>query len=95
MKATFFSFVKTTIVYQFKAKDSEIKDSSLCLGKTSKDFAMNNMIKTGLKPVVSFFSNYFNPIDTNDILDIHKYLMKITQNKIMFELILKKYLFYL
>ena len=22
--------------------------------------------------------NYFNPIDTNDILDIHKYLMKGT-----------------
>ena len=29
------------------------------------------MIKTGLKGVV-------NPIDTNDILDIHKYLMKRT-----------------
>ena len=29
----------------------------------------------------SFFSADFNPIDTNDILDIHKYLMKITWYK--------------
>ena len=33
---------------------------------------------TGLKGVVSFFSADFNPIDTNNILDIHKYLMKKT-----------------
>ena len=32
--------------------------------------------KTGLKGVVKFFSVDFNPIDTNDILDIHKYLME-------------------
>ena len=35
-------------------------------------------IKTGLKGVVKVFSFDFNPIDTNDILDIHKYLMQIT-----------------
>ena len=34
--------------------------------------------KTGLKAVVKFFFLEFNPIDTNDILDIHKYLMKRT-----------------
>ena len=34
--------------------------------------------KTGLKGVVKFFSFNFNPIDTNNILDIHKYLMKRT-----------------
>ena len=28
------------------------------------------------------FSVAFNPIDTSDILDIHKYLMKITFKKI-------------
>ena len=33
--------------------------------------------KTGLKGVVNF-SVDFTPIDTNDILDIHKYLMKRT-----------------
>ena len=30
------------------------------------------MKKTGLKGNVNFFSVDFNPIDTNDILDIHK-----------------------
>ena len=34
------------------------------------------MKKTGLKGVVKFFSVDFNPFDTNDTLDIHKYLMK-------------------
>ena len=32
--------------------------------------------KRGLKGIVKFFSVDFNPIDTNDILDTHKYLMK-------------------
>ena len=30
----------------------------------------------GLKGVVKCFSVDFNPIDTNDVSDIHKYLMK-------------------
>ena len=34
------------------------------------------MRKTESKGVVKFFSVDFNPIDTNDTLDIHKYLMK-------------------
>ena len=32
--------------------------------------------KTVLKGVLNFFSVDFNPIDTNDILNIHRYLMK-------------------
>ena len=71
-------FVNATIMYEFKAKDSEIKDDTLCLGNISKDFTINNMKKAGLKGSVKFFSVDFNPIDTNDILDIHKYLMKKT-----------------
>ena len=71
-----FLFVNTTKIYQFQAKNSEIKDYALCLGNISKDFTINNMNKTGLKGVVNFFSVDFNPIDTNDILDIHEYLMK-------------------
>ena len=39
------------------------------------------MKKTGLKGSVQLFSVDFNLIDTNDILDIHKYLMKKTQHK--------------
>ena len=34
------------------------------------------MKKTGLKEVAIFFSLDFNPSDTNDFLDIHKYLME-------------------
>ena len=47
-----------------------------------KIFAINNMKtkknkkKTGLKGAVELFSVDFNRIDTNDIFDIHKYLMK-------------------
>ena len=36
------------------------------------------MKTTGLKGAVKLFSVDFNPIDTNQILDIHKYLMKGT-----------------
>ena len=50
----------------------------MSLGEISKDFKINNMKKAGLKGVVNVFSVDFNPIDSNDILDIHKYLMKRT-----------------
>ena len=36
------------------------------------------MKKAGLKGAVKFSSVDFNPIDTNDIVDIHKYLIKGT-----------------
>ena len=36
------------------------------------------MKKPGLKEIVKVFPVDFNPIDTNDILDINKYLMKRT-----------------
>ena len=42
-----FLFVNATKVYQFKAKNSEIKDYLLCLGNFSKDFTINNMKKQG------------------------------------------------
>ena len=44
-----FLFVNATKIYQFKAKDSEIKDFTLCLGNISKDFTINNMKKNRLK----------------------------------------------
>ena len=55
-----FLFVNATIIYQFKAKGSGIKDYTLCLGN-SKDFAINNMKETGLKGSVKLVD--FNPID--------------------------------
>ena len=38
-------FVNATKIYQFKTKDSEIKDYTLCLSNISKDFTINNMKK--------------------------------------------------
>ena len=40
-----FLFVNATKIYQFKVKDSEIKDCTLCVGNVSKDFTINNMKK--------------------------------------------------
>ena len=40
-----FLFVNATKVYQFKAKNSEIKDYALCLGNILKDLTINNMKK--------------------------------------------------
>ena len=70
-----FPFVNATKIYQFKANDSKIKNYTLCLGNISKDFIINNMKKKRIKSV-KFFSADFNHIDTNNILDIHRYLMK-------------------
>ena len=52
-----FLFVNATKTYQFKTKDSEIKDYELCFGNILKDFRINNMKKkkTGLKGVVNIF----------------------------------------
>ena len=51
-----FLFVNATKIYQFKAKDSEIKDYTLCLGNTSKDFTINNMKKNKIKRKHKIFS---------------------------------------
>ena len=80
-----FLFVNGAKMYQFKAKDSEIKPCPLYLGNISKDFTINNMKKTGLIGVVKVFSVDYNVIDSDDILDIHRYLMEGTEYK-------KKYL---
>ena len=68
--------VNATKIYQFKERKSEMKDYALLLGNISKDFTINNMRKRRLKGIVNFFPVDFNSIDTNDILDIRKYLMK-------------------
>ena len=50
-----FLFCNATKVYQFKAKNSEIKDYALCLGNVSKDLIINNMKKAGIKEVAKCF----------------------------------------
>ena len=74
-----FLFVNATKIYQFKAKDFEIKDYELCLGNISNNFKINNLKKKNrIERGCKIFSVDFNPIDTKDIVDIHKYLMKRT-----------------
>ena len=41
-----------------------------------KKFTINNMKENRIKRSCNFFSVDFNPIDTNNFLDINKYLMK-------------------
>ena len=83
--ANSYLFVNGTEIYKFKAKDSEIVASPLCLGNISKDWSIDNMKKTGFNEYVYDFSVDFDTTDVDDIVDIHKYLMKknnIVQMKI-------------
>ena len=61
---------------KFKAKDSDIVATPLCLGNISKDFSVDNMKKIGLNEYVYDFSVDYDTIAVDDILDIHKCLMK-------------------
>ena len=45
-----------TEIYKFKAKDSEIVATQLCLGNISKDSLIDNMKKTELNGYVYHFS---------------------------------------
>ena len=69
-------FVNGTEIYKFKAKDSEIVPSPLCLGNIWKDWSINNMKRTGFTSYVYGFSVDYNVTDVGDIKDIHKYLIK-------------------
>ena len=75
--ANSYLFVNGTKIHKFKAKDSEIVASPLCLGNISKTFSVDNMKKkTGLNGYVYVFSVNYDAIAVDDILDIHKYLME-------------------
>ena len=63
-------------MYKFKAKDSEIVATPLCLENISKDWSIDNMKKTGFNEYVHDFSVKYVATDVDDIKDIHKYLMK-------------------
>ena len=74
--ANSYLFVNDTEIYKFKAKDSEIVTTPLCLGNISKDWSVDNMKKTGFHGYVYDFSVDYDSTDVEDIKDIHKYLMK-------------------
>ena len=71
-----YMFVNGTEIYKFKAKVSEIVAAPLCLGNILKDCSADNMKKTGFNRYVYYFSVDYDATDVDDILDIHKYLMK-------------------
>ena len=74
--ANTYLFVNGTEIYKFKAKDSKIVRSPLCLGNISKDCSIDNMKKTGFNGYVYDFNVDYDSTDVDDIKDIHKYLMK-------------------
>ena len=65
-----------TEIIKFKAKDSEIVATPLRLEKISKNFPVDNVKKTGLNEYVYDFSAGYYATAVDDILDIHKYLIK-------------------
>ena len=74
--ANSYLFVNGRKIIKFKAKDSEIVAYPLCLANVSKDRAIDNTKKNGLKGYVYDFSVDYDAIAVSDILDIQKYLMK-------------------
>ena len=65
-----------TEIHKFKAKDSDIVATLLCLGKILKDWSLDNMKKTEFTGYVYDFSVDYDATAVDDIKDIHKYLMK-------------------
>ena len=74
--ANSYFFVNGTEIHKFKAKDSELVSNNLSLWNVSKDFSASNMKKTGFSGYIYDFSVDYDAIDVDNILDIHKYLMK-------------------
>ena len=75
-KENSYLFVNGTGIHNFKSEDSEIFANSLCLGNILKDLSVDNMKKTGFNGYVYDFSVDYDAIAVDDILDIHKCLMK-------------------
>ena len=74
--ANSYLFVNGTEIYKFKAKDSKILTSPLCLENISKDWSTDNMKKTGFNGYIYDFSVDYDATDSDNIKSIHKYLMK-------------------
>ena len=75
-RANSYLFVNGTDITKFRAKNSKIAATPLCLGNISKDWLVDYMKRTGFNGSVYDFSADYYAITVNDILDIHKYLMK-------------------
>ena len=69
-------FVNGIEIIKFKAKDFWVITDPLCSGNISKYFSTNDMKKTGLYGNVYDFSVDYRDISVDNILKIHKYLIK-------------------
>ena len=78
--ANSYLFVNGTEIYKFKAKDSEIVATALCLGNISKNWSVDNMKRTGFHGYVYDFSVDYDATAVDDIKDIQTYLM--TKNNV-------------
>ena len=74
--ANSYLFANGTEIYKFKAKDSKIVATPLCLGNISKNWSIDNMKRIGFTGYVYDFSADYEATDVDDTKDIHKYLMK-------------------
>ena len=74
--ANSYLFVNGTEIIKFKAKDSKIVATPLCLGNISKNWSIDNMKRIGFTGYVYDFSVDYEGTDVDDIKDINKYLMK-------------------
>ena len=59
--------VNGTEIYKFKAKDSEIAATPLCLGNISKDWSADDMKKAGFNGYVYDFNEDYDAINVDDI----------------------------
>ena len=69
-------FFNGSEIYKFKAKDSESVAAPFCLGNISKDWSVDNLKKTRFNGYIYDFSVDYDAIAVDNILDIHKHLMK-------------------
>ena len=74
--ANSYLFLNRTEIYKFKAQDSEIAASALCLGNISKDWSVDNMRRIGFTGYVYDFSVGYDDIGVDDIKNTQKYLME-------------------
>ena len=74
--ANSYIFANDVEIIEFKAKDSEIVATLLCLGTVSKDISVDNMKKTGFYGYVHDFSVDYDAIVVNDILHIQVFYEK-------------------
>ena len=74
--ANSYLFANGTEIHKFKVKDSETVTTPFCLGDYSKDFSVDHMKKTGINGYLYDFNVDYDAVAVDDILDIHKYLMK-------------------